>query len=182
MNNYHKIDQDFNYVSPFLKKALIQYAKNLNNDCCLDIPCGNGRNTFLLAKYFRNVTAIDINELYLRAIKSAINSYMPTGQITTIHADVLKLIDIAVSSNQFICNIHFYNYSLAEYILTSMAKNSLLLLETPTCGGENFRALPNEDELQTLFARHKMLHYDFRLCNRVENNDKRGSLKALIQS
>jgi ubiquinone/menaquinone biosynthesis C-methylase UbiE len=61
------IAQDFTTASPFLIQVLKLYAVpgNFESLKCLDIPSGDGRNTFLLAESFKEVTAIDINKKHL---------------------------------------------------------------------------------------------------------------------
>ena len=70
MLSSHVIDADFNYVSKNLKYFLDK-ATYLKKTFAVDIPCGNGRNIFLLASHFNSVIGIDRNIKYLDEIKKS---------------------------------------------------------------------------------------------------------------
>jgi SAM-dependent methyltransferase len=176
-----EIDREFKYSSPFLKQAISRYANQLLNKYCLDIPCGNGRNTFLLATHFNKVDAIDINKEYLQAIHRNSTEYKKMGLVKTMNADILAEPLNGIDKYRFICNIHFFDMGLIQSLIKSMQKNSFLLVETPACHGENFRILPNRIEVNGLFAASQVLISEFRPCKNADNVEQRGSLKILIK-
>ena len=176
------IDKSFGSASPFLKNVLKDevLSKSICADHCLDIPCGNGRNTFLLASYAKRVSAIDLSQKYLDSLCEAQTEY---GQqnIETIQLDVLNQPLNDMAKYGIVCNIHFYHESLIRQLLTTMRMDALLLIETPACHGENFRMLPNEIEASELFKDYQVLRYDFRPCKHADNEEQRGVLKTLIK-
>jgi SAM-dependent methyltransferase len=176
------IDTLFYNASPFLKSVLKYDAlsKSIFTDHCLDIPCGNGRNTFLLALHAERVTAIDIGQKYLDSLCEAQIEYQQQN-IETIQLDVLNQPLNDLEKYGLVCNIHFYHESLIRQLLTTMRKDALLLLETPACHGENFRMLPNEFELNELLKGYHVLRYEFKTCKHTDNQEQRGVLKALIK-
>lgn len=157
MKNYHTIDLDFKYCSKNLKLFLkdnslpeIKYA--------LEIPCGNGRNTFFLATKFENVKGVDINKAYLDGIESRIKNYKDIGNITLENSDVITRIP-NLSNYRFICNIHFFKSILIQQIIQQMLPGSLLYVETPSCMGENFLELPSFNDIKSLFINTQLLFF-----------------------
>jgi len=179
LNAIHKFDPQFNQASSFLKKTIQEYVKS-DWEACLDIPCGNGRNTFLLADYFELVTAIDVQPNYLSSIESVQERY-GNPKIDTLCLDILVEPIIDLSRYQFICNIHFFDSKLITSILKGMAKGAYFLIETPSCNGGNFIDLPTEMELQAIINSQQLVNYNFRPCLHKRNTEKRGAFKALIK-
>lgn len=167
------MDQEFATASVFLKQVLKQYTLGGK---CLDVPSGDGRNTFLLAGSFNEVVAVDISEKYLKAIVEE-----PGSNVVIRQADVLKDGLTGLESFDFVCNIHFYHEMLTWRLLNDMRPNAYLLLETPACHGENFRTLPNETELGLLLKNCEVLLYEFKQCKHPANKEQRGRLKTLIK-
>jgi SAM-dependent methyltransferase len=176
------IDKEFKNASSFLKSVLKDYVQSANalNIRCLDAPCGNGRNSFLLASYFEQVTAVDIDQRYLDCLNADKAEY-ELKNIETVCLDILtqKLEDI--SQYGLVCNIHFYYGMFTRQLLAAMANGALLLIETPACHGQNFMMLPSEAEVNNLFAAHHVLHFEFKVCKHPYNHEQRGALKALIK-
>jgi SAM-dependent methyltransferase len=176
------IDQEFKYASPFLKQVTAQYGGEFAGQHCLDIPSGNGRNTFLLAGYFKKVTAVDINEKYLQAIYRNQPRYETPGRITTLQSDILINPPGNINQYQMICNIHYFHATLIESLLKSMRRNALLLVETPGCNGRNYEILPAKAEIDELFAGHAILQTEFKICKHIDNTAQHGALKILIRT
>lgn len=181
MKTHPLIDREFIHASPFLKRILDEFKKDLEVQDCLDIPAGNGRNTFLLAAHFKKVTAIDINDQYLTAIERNKGAYLNSKRISTVQADILKDIPIQTDAHDFICNIHFYDEALTGQLIKEMKKGALLLLETPGCQGENYKILPAEKDLDGALQGCEILIKEFRSCPHQSNGDKKGALKMLIR-
>jgi SAM-dependent methyltransferase len=181
MKSHPAIDREFTYASPFLKEVIKQYGDDFADKRCLDVPCGNGRNTFLLAGCFKAVTAIDVNKDYLKAIDGHIPEYGMVGVITTGQSDILINPIRNIGDYWLICNIHFFNISLIKKLLKAMHKDALLLIETPGCHGRNYEILPTRHELDALFTGYQILQYDFKVCKHTDNTDQRGALKLLLR-
>jgi SAM-dependent methyltransferase len=175
------IDKEDKYVSPFLKMVIGQHQAELTGTRCLDLPCGNGRNTFFLAGHFNKIIAVDINGDYLEAIRLNAQQYLFSGKIELHQSDILYNPVQEVGEVQLICNIHFYNPDLIKNWLLNMRDETLLLIETPGCQGRNFEILPNRDEIATLIIGQEVLFYEFKVCKHPENLEKRGKLKLLIK-
>jgi SAM-dependent methyltransferase len=181
MRLHPEIDKDFRYVSPFLKRVVSQHEKEFINQNCLDIPCGNGRNTFFLAGHFKNITAVDISKRYLEAIDKDVAEYAKAGIITTINSDILEEKVSDISGYKFICNVHFFNVTFLSELLKAMREDAILLIETPGCHGSNYKILPTREEINELFADYEILYYEFKECKHIENAQHRGILKTLIK-
>jgi SAM-dependent methyltransferase len=176
------IDLEFKYSSPFLKQVLARFKDDFLGHECLDLPCGNGRNTFLLASIFKKVRAIDNNQDYLTAINTNKPKHNDLGFIETIPSDLLTEPLKNIEQYKLFCNIHFFNEELITRVLSSMQKKAYLLVETPACHGQNFTTLPNEEEVKQLFSSYNTLMYEFKVCRNLSNTAHRGFLKILIQN
>jgi len=175
------IDKENKYVSPFLKMVTGKYGASLQQSKCLDIPCGNGRNTFFLASHFNKIVAVDINGDYLQAIRLNAQQYPVPGEIELYQNDILSDPIRELGEVQLICNIHFYKPALIKNWLVDMKNEALLLVETPGCHGRNFEILPNSDEIAALVQGQEVLYHEFKVCKHPENLEKRGKLKLLIK-
>lgn len=144
------------------------------------MPCGNGRNVFLLAAHFKQITAVDIQPHYLSGIDAIKNKYGLT-HVDTVLLDILKNIPELLKEYQLICNIHFFDFGLIKGVLSQMAVGSHLLIETPSCHGGNYFSLPNESEVEVLFGSNEVLRYQFKRCKHEGNKAGRGILKTLIK-
>lgn len=175
----HMPDLDFKYVSPFLKRTLKKHF-NKKGHQALDVPCGTGRNLFLLAQYFEEVKGVDLEEQYLSAIYK-IKEIYKCDLVKLEHKDVLKNAMSDIAQYDFVCNIHFYSTYLTAQIMPRLKTGALFLLETPSCHGGNYRELPTEDELNAIFRNDDILQYSFTPCNHKENINKTGAAQVLIR-
>jgi SAM-dependent methyltransferase len=172
-------DYNFSTASPFLKKMLQrpELAEHAKDWDCLDVPSGNGRNTFLLGSVFRRVMAMDINAGYLKLIEEQkVNDAIRTAAID-LHRSVLA----EAAAYHLVCAIHFYEEQFMVKLIRQMRPGTFLMVETPACHGGNFRELPNQPELSRLFNKAQILFADFKKCNAMNNEEGRGSYKALIK-
>ncbi len=174
----HYTDLEFTYASSFLKRTLKQYFKSKDLKA-LDIPCGTGRNIFLLTKYFDVVKGVDFESQYLAAINSASSVY-GCPSIELEQSDVFN-IPLNLNKYDFVCNIHLYNTYLTGHILNRLRPGALFLLETPNCRGGNYKELPTEAELKTMFSNEEILQLSFKRCNHKENTRGTGVAQALIR-
>ncbi|WP_186292794.1 class I SAM-dependent methyltransferase [Mucilaginibacter corticis] len=171
-----KIKDDFCNVSPFVKTVLSKY-QGKGDGYCLDAPSGSGRNTFFLAKHFCKVLAVDIDQTALKHIEQdAQGLNIQTKQLNLEHLSAFDL-----KCYDLVCVVHYYTVAFIELLLKKMQKGALLLIESPACHGENFRTLPNEQELKQILGKKELLSYRFRACKHPNNIESRGSAKILIK-
>lgn len=180
LDHVHRIDLDFKATSAFLREVLKKYFINVGGNC-LDVPCGNGRNIFLLSKYFTQVTGVDIEGKYIDSIVAVVDAYDSSTIQKLEQRDILIDGIEDLCNYDLICNIHFYEIGLTEVIINEMKTGAFLLLETPTCSGGNYQQLPTNDELNRLIDLNKVLELNFRPCNHKENKKGTGSAQMLIQ-
>jgi len=176
----HVFDPKFTLASTELKKVLTK-ATGISFNVCLDMPCGNGRNIYLLASFFKSVTGYDVNQSHLENIRSLLPKYNGGNVILTEEVDLMEQTPAKISEADFICNIHYYNYSLLFRIIGEMKKGALLFVETPGCFGNNYLELPAEPEINYLFKDVTVLSYNPKLCKSVNSTGKNISFKALIR-
>ena len=175
----HYFDPDFKYCSKFLKEYLSSNDV-FGSKVGLDIPSGNGRNTFLLAAYFKNIFAIDISKKYLFEIEELKHRYNLCN-IITIESDILRdRIDILPIAD-FICISHFYNEHLFNTIKLKMKSDAIIYIETPTCRGGNYLELPNKIMIEHFLNGFKILRYKENICKSDFRFEKGISYTALIQ-
>ena len=163
MKTNHTVDRDFQFSSKKLKKILSDLSFP-SSKYALDIPCGTGRNIFLLATKFNNVKGIDISKSHLDQIENAKKYYTNAGDITLEDIDLIKGRLPEISNYEFICNVHFYSYSLIQNLLNLMIPSSFLYVETPTCAGGNFINLPSIAEVNYLFKNYELIFFEQKKC------------------
>jgi SAM-dependent methyltransferase len=181
LKTHPDIDQEFKYASSFLKKALAYCSAEPPDSIALDIPCGNGRNSFLLARHFKRVLGVDIDKTYLAAIERSKSQYPNGENVKTTHLDILTSEITRIGECGLICNVHFYNGGLIKTLLASMKKGAYLLVETPGCHGDNFKIIPNQKEIDVLFKDRDIVLKEFSPCKSDRNVEQRGSLKILVK-
>lgn len=181
MKTEHCYDPNAKYVSSSLKKA-IEFIGVSKLKSCIDLPCGNGRNTFYLANIFQKIIAVDINEAYLATINSYKERYsLSSNNIITLNVDLSSHIPSEVANADLVCSIHYYNYSSFKQIIESMKKGSFFYIETYNCNGGNYLQLPKEEEVETLLNGVSVLFKEQKLCGKGNIQDKRISFKCLIE-
>jgi SAM-dependent methyltransferase len=178
MKTQHTFDPKFEFVSKTLQKLVLKNFKKDSDSKALDIPCGNGRNIFLLSSYFKEVLGVDINQDYIDEILKAKEIYPITSKICLRKVDLSqKNINVLINEYDFICNIQFYNFALIRDLINKMTKNTFLYIETPSRKGGNSNELPNLIEVKSLFLNNTVLHFEHKICS---GSDKI-SFKALIK-
>jgi trans-aconitate methyltransferase len=175
----HIFDPEFLYSSKELKKVLTSFE--IQFEQCLDIPCGTGRNIFLLASYFKYVTGADISQSYLDSINTSLPEYQIRSSINTERIDLLHEIPRAINNATFIANIHYYNHSLSARLTGNMKKGAFLYIETPGCAGQNYKELPTEQEIESLFKEMDVLFYKKNCCKPEDIYINNIAFKALLR-
>jgi hypothetical protein len=176
-------DPEFQSASPFLKRIIAKYetAFRFHDFMCLDLPCGTGRNTFLLAKHFRSVCAADISLEYLDSVEKQQKNYPESRPVITRQLDLKKISNIRLSDYQLICLVHYEDSQVIGEIIKIIDVTTFLYVETPSCHGENHLILPTEEEIKFITRDARLLEYQFCPCGHEGNKKQRGSLKMFLQ-
>lgn len=175
----HIFDPKFLYSSKDLKKVLASFKIQFEH--CCDVPCGTGRNIFLLASYFKSVTGADINQSYLDNINSSLVDYNAENSINTERLDLQYEIPAAIHKTNFIANIHYYNHSLSARLIADMKQGAFLYIETQGCAGQNYRELPTEEEIELLFKEMDILFHKKNICKPKNSNINNVAFKILLR-
>lgn len=178
----HVYDPGYLSCSSQLKKVLSTLGDiEFNN--CLDMPCGNGRNIFLLSSYFKNTVGIDINQSYLDEINAIASIYLVTNNavITTRRIDITTFTHDDIKHFDFISTIHYYSHSLINNVIDRMKKGAFFYIETQTCAGNNYKELPIEKEVELLFRDMDIFFYKPTICKTNNLYSKSIAFKALIR-
>lgn len=125
--------------SKWLKYCLNNFVKHKKN--ALDLACGKGRNSLLLANYGFNVSSVDINKEYLKSFSS--------NKIKKIEKDVEKTGNWPLSKTGFdiIVVTNFLNRSIFPLIISSINLNGFLVYETFSIGQEKLGKPSNKNYL-----------------------------------
>ena len=136
--------------SKWLKYCLNNLVKQKKT--ALDLACGRGRNSLLLASYGFNVTSVDINSEYLKCFSS--------NKVKKIEKDIEKTDNWPLSDNGFdiIVVTNFLNRSIFPLIINSINPCGFLIYETFSIGQEQIGKPSNRNYL----LQEKELTY---LCN-----------------
>lgn len=118
----------------------------------LDVPCGYGRHTLLLAALGCDVIGLDIDSAALDVIQKISAGNLFRGiKLTTIQADLMH--DQWSFNNGTlgaVINIHYYQENLIPYFIDSLRPKGYLYLETPDNHGENYRQLPAKNVVSSM--------------------------------
>lgn len=181
MRREHVYDPGFTNSSSELKRILAD-GWGLSGGQCIDIPCGNGRNIFLLASYFQYVMGVDLNEAHLKTLEDSRLIYADVeGAISTKKMDISAQIPEQTRQADLITTIHYYNFSFASSIIAAMRPGAFFYMESPSCAGENYRDLPNEKEIAALLTGMEVLLLKIRPCQCPGQSIKNVSFKALLK-
>ena len=153
--------------SKWLKYCLNNFVKHKKT--ALDLACGKGRNSLLLANYGFNVSSIDINKEYLKCFSN--------NRIKKIEKDVEKIANWPLSKNGFdiIVVTNFLNRSIFPLIISSINPCVFLIYETFSIGQEkigkpsNKNYLLQENELTFLCASLSLIKYEKVWAHTPEN-------------
>ncbi len=175
----HFFDPNNSFSSKLLKKYLNE-NQLFKNKICIDAPSGNGRNSFLLARYFKEVICYDINSKYLDEI---INN-KPKYSIKNVFIDKLDLLtDIpnTFTKTDFICISHFYDFKFLMKLSKVVKKGCIIYIETFSCKGQNYYDLPDEKELNLFLDDFKIISINKVFCNSNNRINKSISFTALLE-
>jgi len=138
-------------------KVVDEYASLAKGKKALDIACGMGRNSKLLAKKGFEVLAIDISPLALDTLKEIDN-------ITTKEVD-LDSYRLKEDSYDLIVCTYFLNRSIFPQIYSSLKKDGIFIFETFKEHSKSTKVPSNKDfllksgELKEIFSKgYEIIH------------------------
>jgi SAM-dependent methyltransferase len=124
----------------------------------LDVPCGFGRHSLLLAEKGCQVVSIDINEKMLDYISREGSRRELAGSMTTRRLDLdSDAWDFKKESIGAIINVHYYCDYLLDNFIACLVPGGFLYIETPGGQGGNYAQLPIKNAVRA------KLHAFFRI-------------------
>jgi SAM-dependent methyltransferase len=145
----------------------------------LDLACGTGRHTLLLASRHQPVTAVDGSKVALdvlercaRELRYGVNRIRDARQVESsshgiqlVHADLEQISLPAISFSLILC-VHYLQRSLFAAMQAALLPGGMLLFETYTraqvenaCGPKNPAYLLEIGELRTAFPELRIIFY-----------------------
>jgi len=177
-------------MTPEYTDAEIKFIKEIvslaEGDTILDVPCGYGRHTIVLAKEGFNVTGIDIAEEYIHTLNEAISEFkLP---VTAIHADILEYelnsnYDVALClGNSFSYFDHAVMLAFAKKINGALKKGGAFIINTGAIAESILPAIVTKDwmEIEDMIfmierkyhAESSVLQSDYRITSKGETEYK----------
>lgn len=173
-------DPSFVHCSSELKRIL-NCGYIIPGGCCVDVPCGIGRNSFFLASRYKQVLAVDINEGYLKTLEDNQDTYRGLhGIITTKQMDLDTNIPEQISEADLVVTIHYFSHAFVRKVIHLLKPGAFFYLETPSCSGGNYLELPTVRDLEALLREVKVQSLKTNLCQSPGRELKSASVKCLI--
>ena len=161
-----------NYLQHISKKFIefIPYLENVKKYDIMDIPCGYGRNMYLLAKKGFKLVGVDSDNAAISYIESMKLKYdYNKKNIKLINSDILNELVFLDSSLGGIINIHLYKLELITKFKKALIKGGYLYIETPNLQGENDIELPEKNVLKNRLENEFDLIYYKEKSNETNN-------------
>jgi SAM-dependent methyltransferase len=140
--------------SPLVRKFGRELVIEARAQPILDVACGGGRNSALLAQLGGRVIGIDIDLQRVEAERIAweTTTLGPAFRdLQLLRLDLLRSTwPYGPSSVGGIVNIHYFQKSLLSKFCTSLLSGGFLILETVEARGGNYRQLPKTGELRAM--------------------------------
>lgn len=163
------------YPSPFLE----QWIPHLPPGRALDVACGAGRNSILLAEAGFEVDAVDVSAIAIRMAEAEANARNVT---VDWHVADLDSFDLPAGAYQVITVFRYRNPALWPRLIEALADDGWLMVEhhlksTTTVAGpttEDFRLDPQE-LLHAFGGSLRVLHYS----ENIEPSDDPSHMFAL---
>ncbi len=141
-------------TSPFVRRCLGEIGRGAPNfGVAVDVPCGYGRHSLLLASNGYDVVSIDIDERVLKETKSVMQQ---PGRIHFVIADFDVGLPIRRESIAVAAVVHVVSQKILRIISDVMARGGYLIYETYGGIGQNYLTLPRPGQ----FAAELCLDYD----------------------
>jgi SAM-dependent methyltransferase len=130
----------------------------------LDLACGAGRNTLLLAEHGWRVLGVDVSPV---ALQIARGEARRRGVVVDLLATDIRDRLLPAAHFDLVCVFRFLDRSLCPSILATLRLGGILIYETFTVAQRNYEGGPRSDdmllqagELPRLFATLKILEYN----------------------
>ncbi len=137
----------------------------------LDIACGNGRNSTLLAGQGFNVDAIDISTI----ATDYLSKNNPNINVLSQDLDIWK---IPRNRYQLIVNIHFLERRLLPMIINGLLPGGLLIFEA-FMSDQDSRYCLKPNELLHAFSSFRIVYYEEKETGNSERFDQIASLVGI---
>jgi SAM-dependent methyltransferase len=128
--------------SPFVRRFGNELVAAAKKKPILHVACGNARNAILLAYMGANVIGLDIELDRAHIFKKRIRGTAFERCLDRIRFVQCDLLQDPWPSAGAIINVHFLSEPLLTCFQQSLADDGLLLVETVSTYGENYRELP----------------------------------------
>jgi SAM-dependent methyltransferase len=129
----------------------------------LDVACGAGRNTLLLAEYGWHALGVDISPVALHL--AADEAHRRSVMIDLLVVD-LEAWPLPVAAFDLVCVFRFLDRALCPRLATTLKPDGVLIYETFTIAQRNYEGGPRSDamllqpgELPMLFPEFDVLEY-----------------------
>jgi His-Xaa-Ser system radical SAM maturase HxsC len=179
--NIININQNIRLNSSKILLKYISHILKMKDSPVLDVPCGFGRHSFLLASLGFEVICADIDQKALDYISEYQKKSDFARALTILKTDLKKdKWRFEKKSIGTIINVHYYQYNLLDKFIVSLMSGGFLYLETPSGHGGNYIDLPTENSIQfKLEPYFKILYYKERKTGPSELN--RVTVKVFAQ-
>lgn len=157
-----------------------------NTALTLDLACGFGRNSVLLAAHGCDVICVDRDLKRLHRLDITKSEFLarsplqrPAGNLATVCADITEQ-SWPFVENSFgtIVSVHFMCLTLMPYLLRSLRVGGHIYIETFGGQGANYLSLPRPGETKAALGdRIDLLFYQERVASR--KNQDAVTVKAL---
>lgn len=144
-------------------QALLRRFQNNSDAQALDIACGLGRNSRFLIDNGFNVTAVDISDVGLTALR---NSHGESSRLSAIRHDLDQGLPKFEMSFDVILKIRFLNETLLAKLWTHLKPGGLVFVEvlmhtedSQTAGQNSGRFRIRPGALREALSDTNMLHY-----------------------
>ena len=145
----HRLGIEDDAVSAFVAECVKDIAFK-DGDIALDIACGRGRHSRLLAAAGMRIVAADIHMESLRAVT---RKFPRHRRILAVRMDAEAALPFKVAAFDLCLMVHFPLLPLLPRVIQYLKPNGLLVLETFGAQGENWRMLPAAGQVADILSR-----------------------------
>jgi len=168
-------ERDQRRISSFVGASL--RGLHVGRGLALDIPCGHGRHSLLLAKLGMQVISADLDPTALLAARAANREQLRT--ILALRLDANRPLPFKDGVFDLVVVVHFSLFEIVRSVAPVLKVGGHLILETYGAQGENWRELPRKDDVASQLARQfELLKYIERSVRRAP---ERVTLKAVCR-
>jgi SAM-dependent methyltransferase len=135
-------------TSSFVRECL-ERIPHRTAGIALDIPCGLGRHTLLLAKYGMFVVAADLDDQCLRAVSQ---TNRIGESVAPIRLNANHVLPFRLEAFDLVTVVHALSLKVLANAMPTVRAGGHLIFETYGAQGENWRSLPRPREVSETFS------------------------------